>query len=814
LDLFWQEIRYGLRSFRRQPWLIAAVVLSLAVGIGTNAIIFSVLNSVLLHPASTRAWNEPDRVLTLWETNHNLSSFFANQLPVRPPNFRAWKEQNEVFQTLAAWRSSQVNLFEKNRAGRPSKTEIGEATADLFSLLDIHPELGRLFSDADTKGERSNVAVISDELYRSRFHSDPHVLGSLLETSNGAWTVVGVLPPALAMPAIWGGLEKKKPLLWIPLSLSPSKRDEESSLFVFGRLKPGKSVATARAQMHVVESRLSRTPLEEDGFGINVMTLLDSSTDASTQRAIWVLQFAVGFVLLIACANAGNLLLTRSAARDKEMAIRSAIGAGRFRLLRQLLIEGLLMSSAAAVVGLLLTLGGVRLCAMLAPKDLSLQDLDIDQFVLLFTLGLTVLTGVVFGLIPAYYSWTSDLNSVLGRGGRGIARSNSAVRNMLVVCEIACCLVLVTGAGLMIRSLHVLMSTDLGFRTDHLLVVRLALPDDIYKTPELIRDFNEKLLQTTRSVPGIEASALTTAAPMKAVSQSNFEIVGRPKQKGQLPVTDWARVSDRYFDALRLPVLEGRAFGPEEIRVPEPSVAVVNRKFANEFFPNENALGQSIKFGNENGHETAYRIVGVVGNEHQMGPDHPEVAELYLPGDHLNNFLLVARTLGDPTSQIDALKRSIWQLDKDLVISDAMTEENALVEWSAPRRFNERVLIGFATVAIFLAALGLYSVLAYAVTMRRREFGIRVALGAAPASISSSVVGGGLRLAVVGVTIGLVLSFVLTRYMSSLIVGVSANDPGTLSVVVLGILVISVAACVLPAWRASRVDPVEALRAE
>jgi len=817
MDTLGQDLRYSLRALRRQPGFVAAVLCIMALGIGANTVIFSVVNAVLLNPLSLKAWHDPDRVLMLWEKNSALSFMWANEMPVRPQNYRAWKERAHSFSHLAAWRDETVTLTEPdNNRHKPEQVEAGVATADLFTVLGIEPRIGRGFTVADMQHGKNTVTLLSDELYRGRFNSNPQILGAIIFASGKPYTVIGVLPPAVAFPAIWGGAEQKKPQLWLPLDIHLEIRaDQASSLFVFGRLKDGVSLGQARAEMHLIQARLAHTPLEEGGFGINVETLSDANTDPSLRRAALVLQIAVGFVLLIACANAGNLLLGRAVSRDKEMAVRTAIGASGWRLFRQTLTESMLLSCAAAVIGLILSRAGLRLLGAVAPRDaFALHELRIDSNVLVFTAIIAVLTGILFGLIPASHSWRKNINELLNRSTRGVAGSSNRLRSILVVAEIALSLVLVIGAGLMIRSLVVFMNTDLGFRLDHLLVMRVTLPANIYNTPAKVASFNNHLIGSVRNVGGVRTAALTTALPMKSVSQSSYEIPCRPRDRDKLPVTDWARVSDQYFETLMMPVIRGRTFTRQEAVSTDLQVAVVNQAFVGKFFPNTDPLGRQVTFGNEHGSNTSYRIVGVVANEHQMGPDHEQDAELYLPGQHLNNFLLVARTIGDPLNLANAVKQRVWNVDKDQPVNEVMTEEAALREWSAPRRFNLIVLLVFAVIALALAAMGLYSVLAYTVTLRTREIGIRVAMGAEPKNVARYIMKDGLLHSLVGIGGGLVAALALTRYMSSLIFGVSAFDPLTFIVVACLLMAVAGIASYIPAIRAAKMDPVETLRVE
>ncbi len=753
----------------------------------------------------------------LWEKNSALTFMWANEMPVRPQNYRAWKEQAHSFSELAAWRDESVTLTDPDRhREKPEEVEAGVATADLFPLLGVRPRVGRPFTEGDRKQGKNNVALLSDELYRSRFGSNPRIVGATIFADGKPVRVIGVLPPGVAFPAIWGGLEQKKPQLWMPLDAPPEMHaDQSSSLFVFGRLKRGVTIGQARAEMQIIQARLAHTSLEEGGFGINVETLSKANTDPSLRQAAFVLQIAVVFVLLIACANAGNLLLGRAVARDKEAAVRTAIGASGWRLFRQTLTESLLLSCTAAAIGLVLADAGVKLLRAMAPPDtFALHELRIDGDVLLFTAGVAIVTGVLFGLIPASHSWRKNINEILNRSARGVAGSSNRLRSLLVIAEIALSMVLVIGAGLMIRSLAAFMNTDLGFQVNHLLVMRLTLPGNVYSTPAKVAAFDNRLIESVRDVPGIQAAALTTALPMKSVSQSSFEIPGRVRDRNQLPVTDWARVSDQYFETMKMRVIGGRTFTRQEALAAEPSVAVVNQAFVRKFFRDADPLGKQVKFSNEHGSNTTYSIVGVVADEHQMGPDNEQGAELYLPGQHLDNFLLAARTTGDPLKLASAAKQKVWDIDKDQPVKEVMTEEAALREWSAPRRFNLMVLLVFAAIALMLAAMGLYSVLAYTVTLRTREIGIRVAIGAEPKNVARYIMKGGLVQALIGIGVGLCAALALTRYMASLVYGVSAIDPVTFAAVACLLTAVALVASYVPAMRAAKIDPIEALRVE
>ena len=787
-DTLWQDIRFALRGLRRQPGFALPVIFALALGIGANTAMFTVLNGVVLKPVALRAWKNPGRVLALYQRNSNFPAFFAEHMPARPSSYREWKQATRSFQTMAAWQDSTVTL---TGDAKPEPVQHGAASVELFPLMGISPRLGRNFSRGETQ-----VTLISDELYRSRFGSRRDILGTTLTANGKPFTIIGVLPPGIAFPEQGPDTSAKRPLLWTPLVPT---QDESFSLQVYARLRDGVEQSTAQAEMRVIESRIARERKVNDGTSLNMIPLLETATDPDTRSALLILQIAVGFVLLIACANAGNLLLTRTVAREREMAIRSALGASSARLTRQIFTESVLLTLAATAAGLLLAGIALQVLSSVAPHDaVAFHEFHADPYVVLFTIAATLVTAILFALAPAYYSRS------LVHTSRTATTGPSRLRGVLAVAEIALSIVLVIGAGLMLRSFAVLMGTDLGFRIDHLIVMRLNLPEAAYATPARLATFDSRLLESVRGMSGVESAALTTGLPLKALTQSSFEIPGRPTDPKNLPIASTSRVTDRYFETMGMRLIKGRTLTHDDV-----AVAVVNQAFERTYFPSEGALGKLFSFSDKN-----YRIAGVVGNERQMGPDNDQGPALYVPGSDLREFLLVARTRDNPTRFVNALKQQVWNIDRNQPVAEVMTEEAALKEWLAPMRFNMTVLLTFASIAILLAATGLYSVLAYTVSLRKREIGVRVAIGATTGGIIRFIMKGGLKLAIPGILLGLAASVALTRFMASLLSGVDTLDPITFAAVTSLVLFVAIAASYIPALRAARIDPVEALRAE
>jgi predicted permease len=815
----WQDLKHTIRGLRRSPGFTAAVVFALALGIGSNAVIFSAIHAVLLNPLPFRKLRDPERLVMIWERNPSMSAFFAERLPVRLRNFRTWKEQARSFDDLGVWADTSFTLTANDdRSGlKPEQVETGIASANFFPLLGVRLQMGRNFFADEMQAGRGQVAILSDELYKSRFGNDPKILEKVLTANGKQYRIVGVLPPGFEMPSFWEGFDQKKPRLWIPVELHPAMElDEHFGYFVFGRLRAGVRISEARSEMKVIAQRLAAArPDTNTGCGINVFPLDEENAGPDLRRALLVLQAAVAFVLLIACANAGNLVLTRALERDKEIAVRTALGASRWSIVRQAFTESLVLSSLAAGVGLLIAFWAQMLFIKFAPEDVhGLQDIRIDGVVAAFAVGVSLAAAMLSVLFPAIHAWKEDIHEVLSRNARSMSGSSRRLRSALAAAEIGLSLVVLTGAGLMLRTLHSLMSTDLGFRPDHLLVMRVKLPEQKYKSPEMAMAFNSRLLDAVRNVAGVRNAALTNALPMKSVNQSSFEFPGVSYKPGTNPVANWSRSSDGYFETLGLRVLRGTTFTRQETTSNDPDVAVVNEAFVRTFFRNQDALGKALLFDNEAGKKTKYSIVGIVANERQMGPDREQSPQFYLPGNQLRSIILFARTVGDPLSVAPAVKQQVWNIEKEQPISDVVTADTILRNWTAPRRFNMVILLSFGGVALVLATVGLYSVLAYSVTLRRREIGIRMALGAEPNMVARFVLKQGLIMALTGIAVGLCGALVLTRFMRSLISGVSTSDPVTLGAVCVLLVMISMAACYLPALRAARVDPIEALRAE
>lgn len=801
------------------PGFTCGAIFALALGIGANTAMFSVVNAVLLNSRPFQHLTRPDRLVVVWEKFSWLNIFTGGRIPVRLSTYRLWKEQNHSFSDLALYSDQSFRLVDSGGlpGGRPEQVGGAAISSNFLPLLGIRPELGRNFTSSETQSGTNKVALLTDSLYQRRFSRDPQILGKLLYTDNRAFRIVGVLPKWFELPAVGEGFDQSKPEVLIPADMNAGPQASQQMYFlVFGRLRPGVSVEQARRQMAMLSQRRQREhPDENLGSTTLVFPLKLEDVSEDLRGSLIMLQIAVGLVLLIACANVANLCLTRAIKREKEIAVRAALGAGRLRIVRQLITESLLLSMVGGLLGLIAAYWVLQFVAHFAPEDThGFHELRIDPVVLGFTAAVAIVSGLVFGLAPAFHALGQQLNVALNRTARSVGSASNKLRSSLAVFEVAVSLILLLGAGLMIRSMAALMSTDLGFKRAHVLTMETALPESQYKTLEAVANFNRQLLSAVRQVPGITAAAITTGLPMRSVSQSSYNVEGRTRRRGEVIAANWARVSDGYFEALGMRLLRGRTLAAADLMQQNQSVAVVNQSFARTNWPGGDPLGKIILFANEAGKEIRYRIVGVVGNEDQMGPEAGSKPQFYLPGEGLRGPILVVRTAGDPLSLASTVEKQIWRIDKDLPVTKVLSMDQILHDWTAPRRFSMSIMLGFAGVALLLAVVGLYSVLAYSVSLRTREIGIRVALGAQTKDVVRQVVGQGFRFALLGVGIGTIGAFGLARFMQSLVFGVTPTDAVTFVIVPVAMLLIALAASFWPARQASRVDPIEALRSE
>jgi putative ABC transport system permease protein len=805
------EIRHGIRSLLKHPGFTAIAIITLALGIGANTAVFSVVYAVLLRPLPYR---DPERLVTIWEESPQRDMY---EMPVSLANLRDWQEQNGTFEQIAAYTFAQLNL---TGTGEPARLLTIRSSANLFSLVGGQPAIGRTFLPEEDKEGANRVVVLSDGLWRSRFGSDPQVVGRALTLDNQSYTVVGVMRPGFQFPVGFGymGQVQNDPIdLYVPIAASSSElRRGSYSFFAIGRLKPGVSMAQARAEMTAIESRLEKQYPGVTGIGISLVSTYEQ-TVKNIRPALLVLLGAVGFLLLIACANIANLMLVRTASREKEIAIRTALGASRLRILRLLLGESLLISLAGGFLGLLLALWGTDALIALAPENIPrLNEVGIDVPVFVFTLTVALLTGVIFGLIPALHAARPDLNEALKEGTRGSTGSvaGKRTRNVLVGAEVALSLVLLIGAGLMIKSLLKLQQVSLGFNPDNLLTANLTLSRSKYAEDRQQVAFFQDALQRIQSLPGVQSVAATTALPLTVtVSGSDFRIEGHPEpEEGQEMIINTSSVSPDYFRTLGVHLIKGREFSDRD-RSEAPMAAIINNDFARVYFSNEDPIGKRISFDDR---QSYFSIVGVTQDVKRFGLDSNTKPEVFLPylQSPSPSMSFVIRSSVDASALAAAVKSQIQMIDKDLPLDEAKTMNQLLAESNSGRRFNMLLLSVFAAVALLLALVGIYGVMSYTVAQRTHEIGIRVAIGAQASDVFRMVISHGMVVTLIGIVVGLLAAFGVTRLMTTMLFGVEATDPTTFIGIALLVALVAFVACYIPGRRATKVDPLVALRYE
>jgi predicted permease len=800
---------------RKSPGPTAAAVIALALGMGANTAMFSVVDAVLLNSVALHGLRDPGRLVMVWEKNPAMMAFLAERLPVALQNYREWKRQSRSFAGMTAFLSSNCTLGGRNGSAgdRPERVESILVESGFFSVLGIRPELGRAFTAEDARTAKDRVVMVSADLYRKRFGGDPNLTGKTLRVDGVERAVIGVLPEKFELPGLWEGFDQRRPEVWMPADTAGASSPQDlwgRTWFVYARLRPGVTLAQARNEMRVIGERDRKEyPDQNQGCGVNVFPLAQEDVGPKLRSSLAVLQVAVGFVLLIACANVANLLLARAVGREREIAIRLALGAWRGRIVRLMLTESLLLSLMGAALGVVLAYWSLDAISALAPKDThGFHELRLDLPVFGFTLLMSVLTGVVFGLAPAFHATRRNLNESLSKGGRSIGSGAQWLRSGMVVGEVALALMLLVGAGLTIRSLGALMSVDPGFRTGHLLTVQTGPV-----SPAASRSFCNELLARVERLPGVQSASLSSGLPMESVTEANYSIEGRPKPR-ETPIAGYTRVTETFFRTMGIPIRRGRGFTRADTEANDPAVVIVNDSFARRNWPGENPLGKVVVLGSGDKDDRRVTVAGVIGNLHQMGPESDPRPELYMPARVFSDINLAVRTAGDPMALGPAVERAVWSIDPQMPVQEIRSMQQVLHDWPADRRFNMMVLGGFAGLALLLASLGLYGVLAYLVTLRTRELGIRVALGASSSEVLRLVVGQGLRMTGLGIGIGLAGALLLTRLMQSLVFGVSTSDPATFAAVVVTLALVALLASYVPARRATKVDPMQALRTE
>jgi len=817
METLWQDLGYGFRILFKNPRFTVVAVLSLAIGIGATTAIFSVANALLLRPLS---YQNADSLVILWNRSPGLN---VAQDWFSPGQYLDIKAENKVFEHVAATIDSSFNLTGQGTSRSPERVEAARVSSSLFPLLGAQPLMGRVFTSDDDEQGKPTTAILSYGFWQRHFAGDVNVIGKTLSLNGNLVEIVGVMRAEFTlnkevMPTV-NKISNAEMLLSLPMGEGKRTTRTNEDYNVFGRLRPGVTVAQSQADVdRIVNGMKQQYPQNYppgSGFMISVVPLLQQVV-GEVRRPLLILLGAVGFVLLIACANVANLQLARAAVRQKEIAVRAAVGAIRRRIIRQLLTESVLLSLMGGLLGLLLAVVGIRVLQMFGPDTLPrLNEIQVDGRVLAFTFFVSLATGILFGLAPALRASRVDLNGVLKDGGRGsVGRGHRRVRNLFVIVEITLSLVLLIGAGLLVRSYQHIQNASPGFNAQNVLSFRLSLPNSKYKGPA-VTNFYQQLGDRIKALPGVQAVGTSYSLPMSSVALAwgPITIEGYvPKNSADFIMSNERFVSPGYFAAMGVPLVKGRIFDARDVKGAQEAV-IVNEHLAQRFWPNEDPIGKRLERGDEEPWRT---VVGVVRDAKEFSVDNEPPISIYHPHEQfpIGTMFMVVRTGSDPGQMTVAISKEIHALDPELPAFEFKTMEQRLAVSLATRRFSTFLLGVFAVTALVLAAIGIYGVLDYSVSQRTREIGIRMALGAQPGKIALLVVRQSFVLVIVGTIIGLTGAFALTRVMSSLLYGVSATDLRTFIVPPLVLGLVALVASYFPARRAARVDPTVALRSE
>ncbi|HKW62315.1 MAG TPA: ABC transporter permease [Candidatus Acidoferrum sp.] len=804
-----QNLRYAFRGLKKNPGFAAVAILTLALGIGANTAMFSIINAVLLRPLP---YHDPQNLVLLSESWPQFPRLSLSYL-----NYKDWRDQSRSFESVGAVRNFVVTMTGIEEAERIPAQNV---TASLFDLLGVRPELGRPFDATEDKAGAPPVVLISHSLWQRRFSSSQSVLGKAITLDNQSYSIIGVMPPGFEV------LQQAADVI-LPFepwaSTLPDDRSWHPGILPIARLKAGVSVEQARSDIAIIAARLAKEYPEYDS---KVTSLVDRMQDQIVQNArpvLLILVAAVGAVLLIACVNVANILLVRATGRRREMAVRAALGARRSDIIGQLLTESVLLSLLGGTVGLFLASSALPVLLRLAGNTLPRSNgVSVDVYVLGVTAFIALLAGIVFGLAPAFQAWRVDLREMLGEAGRGgPSRSVLRTREALVVSEIALAMVLLAGAGLLLRSFERLSRVSPGFSADHILLADIVRSPSAYRDPNVRLSFFDRLFEQASTLPGVRSAGGVSFLPVTGTGSAlHFNIQGRaPRSPQEYTISNYRVVSAGYFKTLGVKLLAGRWL-EERDREQAPDVVLINSSFARTYFPNQSPLGQHIQLGAIPDSSIPWmEVVGVVGDVKQSLATE-SATEMYVPYRQADKVLpvfamsLVVRTVGDPLIQAGAIRAIAHELDPNQPVTGIRTMEQNISQSMSEPRFRTILLVVFASIALALAAIGIFGVMAYSVVQRTRELGVRISLGASRGLIFQLVLRRGLLLTALGLVVGLAATFVLTRYLSSLLFNIPSYDPLTLSCVTAGLLIVSLVACYLPARRATLVDPIVALRQE
>jgi len=812
-----QDLRYALRMLRNNPGFAAVAILTLALGIGANTAIFSVIDSVLLRPLP---YQDPAGLVMVWENN---SQHPNPHNTVSPPDFLDWQSRNSAFAEMSAIFDQHANLTGN---GLPQEVVLEDVSANFFSVLGVNPILGPGFTSENGRAGHDKVVIISYGFWKERFGSDTEIIGKTLVLNGHPLAVVGVAPQNFTWFIKDGSFTGAKPEMWSPFVFPASfsnRKDIGRFLSVVARLKPGVTAAQAQSQMNAIAARIAEEYPDFNGYwGANVVPVHDQIS-GELRPALLILFGAVAFVLLIACANVSSLLLARASAREREIAVRTAMGASPWRIASQLLTESVLLALIGGAIGVALAIWGTDLLLAVSPRNLlDLRSIPIDWRVLTFAAGATLIAGLLFGFLPSYISAHSGISETLKEGGRGSSAGikRRFVRSAFVVAQMCLALVLLAGSGLLIRSFIRLVGVDPGFDASHLLTFKISLPSSKYKTDPVQLAFFQQLLARISRLPGVSSASMDSFPPFSGLgAATGVHVLSQPERSlMDLPVAAVRVVGADYFPTMQIPLRAGRLFNNKEL-TEERHVVLINQAFADQYLHGVNPLGQKAVIymkSLEESQNTPSEIIGVVGDVRQMGLDTPAEPTVYWPHPELvmSGMTILVRTANDPLTLVSAVRNELQQMDPEQPMAAIATMDELLSGSLSRSRFTMLVLGVFAALALVLASVGIYGVIAYSVTQRTQEFGIRIALGASRRDVLRLVLGQGTRLTLLGIGMGIVAALVVTRLMATLLYGISATDPVTFTAVALLLALVALAACYIPARRATRVDPIVALRYE
>lgn len=806
LDALWQDLRFSFRLLRKNPGFATIAVVTLALGIGANTAVFSVVKTVLL---AGLPYKQPDRIVAVWTAN---AARDGESHPSTAADFAIWKQRNTVFEDLAPSYDDEKTLTGE---GAPQLLIGYAVSASYLRILGVQPQLGRLYTDQEDRPGGTKVALLSNHLWRTTFHADPKILGRSITLDGAAYTVIGVMPPAFNYPMT---VE-----VWTPAAMAPSTANDFKHRYVriLGRLKPGITLEAAQRAINEIESQIAAAHPDTDTGNRVVLRPLREQLVGDIRNPLLILMAAAGLVLLIACANTAGLSLARNAERQKELAVRLSLGATQWRLLRQFTAESFLLALMGGAAGTLLALGGTHLLLALFPNDVAnlnipkVTQIPMDRGVFLFALAITLLTALLFGIAPVLKATRATTNSAMKEPARGSTSTRWASRSRsgIVIAEIALSLMLLTAAGLIVASFQKVMDASLGFQPDHVLSVQVILPPRRY---EKARTFVENVLRKINALPGVKSAAATNFLPLSGFwGTSNILIRGeQPPKNGQAPQADHRIMTPGYLETMKIPLLRGRSF-TEEDRAGNAQVAMINQTLAKLYFHGRDPIGKELNLGTPE-QPSWWRIIGITGDVKAFGQDQPTHADIYQPFSQ-QPFPIIAftlRTEADPSAMTKAAEQAIWSVDPDQPVFKAISMDALADQTLAVRRASSMLISGFAILALLLACIGIYGVMAYAVARRTQEIGVRMALGAQRSDVLRMILGFGLRLALAGVAIGLTAAFATSRLLASLLFQVSAVNPFIFALASIVLVSTTVTASLLPARRATFIDPMQALRTE